>query len=139
MHQGPDAEVLPHVYTSTSMTGNNVLSSSGSKYILPIGTERKYFEVRACSLTVVHTNRSTGLRRGYRTSSESRSTQDLGEVDPMLRTPPLGETVFSCEFHFLDRARSSHMNQGYQTLNRIQSIVYPTAFGTNENMLICGA
>ena len=23
-------------------------------------------------------------------------------------------------------------------LNRIQSIVYPTAYGTNENLLICG-
>ncbi|KAH9482395.1 Putative helicase mug81 [Psilocybe cubensis] len=26
---------------------------------------------------------------------------------------------------------------GYSALNRIQSIVYPTAFGSNENMLIC--
>ncbi|KAJ6516016.1 Sec63-domain-containing protein [Mycena sanguinolenta] len=26
---------------------------------------------------------------------------------------------------------------GYTTLNRIQSIVYPTAYGSNENMLIC--
>ncbi|KAH8830852.1 Sec63-domain-containing protein [Flagelloscypha sp. PMI_526] len=26
---------------------------------------------------------------------------------------------------------------GYSSLNRIQSIVYPTAYGTNENMLIC--
>lgn len=28
--------------------------------------------------------------------------------------------------------------QGYVTLNRIQSIVYPTAYKTNENLLICG-
>lgn len=28
--------------------------------------------------------------------------------------------------------------QGYTSLNRIQSIVYPTAYGTNENLLICG-
>ncbi|KAJ7179176.1 Sec63 Brl domain-containing protein [Mycena filopes] len=26
---------------------------------------------------------------------------------------------------------------GYETLNRIQSIVYPTAYGSNENLLIC--
>ncbi|KAJ7368153.1 Sec63 Brl domain-containing protein [Mycena albidolilacea] len=26
---------------------------------------------------------------------------------------------------------------GYESLNRIQSIVYPTAYGSNENMLIC--
>jgi antiviral helicase SLH1 len=45
VHQVPDAEILPHVYTSASMTSNNVLSSSRTKYILPIGTERKYFEV----------------------------------------------------------------------------------------------
>ena len=45
VHQGPEADVLPHVYTSASMTGNNALSKLGSKYILPVGTERKYFEV----------------------------------------------------------------------------------------------
>ncbi|KAI9893762.1 MAG: hypothetical protein M1814_005978 [Vezdaea aestivalis] len=27
--------------------------------------------------------------------------------------------------------------QGYKTLNRMQSLVYPVAYGTNENMLIC--
>ncbi|KAF8914047.1 Sec63 Brl domain-containing protein [Gymnopilus junonius] len=27
--------------------------------------------------------------------------------------------------------------KGYSTLNRIQSIVYPTAYGSNENLLIC--
>lgn len=35
-----------------------------------------------------------------------------------------------------NRALISH--QGYTSLNRIQSVVYPTAYGTNENMLICG-
>lgn len=29
--------------------------------------------------------------------------------------------------------------QGYRSLNRIQSIVYPTAYKSNENMLVCGA
>lgn len=32
----------------------------------------------------------------------------------------------------------SEVSQGYTSLNRIQSIVYPTAFGSNENMLVCG-
>lgn len=27
--------------------------------------------------------------------------------------------------------------KGYQSLNRIQSLVYPVAYRTNENMLIC--
>lgn len=31
------------------------------------------------------------------------------------------------------------LRQGYRSLNRIQSIVYPTAYKTNENMLVCGA
>jgi len=30
------------------------------------------------------------------------------------------------------------MEKGYVTLNRMQSIVQPTAMNTNENMLICG-
>jgi len=29
-------------------------------------------------------------------------------------------------------------DQGYTSLNRIQSIVYPTAYNSNENLLICG-
>ena len=27
--------------------------------------------------------------------------------------------------------------RGYETLNRMQSLVYPVAYKTNENMLIC--
>ena len=27
--------------------------------------------------------------------------------------------------------------KGYKTLNRMQSLVYPVAYKTNENMLIC--
>ena len=26
---------------------------------------------------------------------------------------------------------------GYKTLNRIQSRIFPAAFGTNENLLVC--
>lgn len=33
--------------------------------------------------------------------------------------------------------RRAPTSQGYVTLNRIQSIVYPTAYKTNENMLVC--
>jgi hypothetical protein len=35
-------EVLPHVYTSSAMSG---FSSFGTKYLLPLGTTRHYFEV----------------------------------------------------------------------------------------------
>ena len=27
--------------------------------------------------------------------------------------------------------------KGYQSLNRVQSIVYPVGYETNENMLVC--
>jgi antiviral helicase SLH1 len=27
--------------------------------------------------------------------------------------------------------------KGYASLNRVQSIVFPIAFGTNENILVC--
>lgn len=34
--------------------------------------------------------------------------------------------------------RESSMIQGYKSLNRIQSIVFNTAYKTNENMLVSG-
>ena len=37
-----------------------------------------------------------------------------------------------------DLLPSSADLQSYVTLNRMQSIVQPTAMGTNENLLICG-
>ena len=40
-------------------------------------------------------------------------------------------------FPALTRLLSHRDCQGYVTLNRIQSIVYPTAYKTNENMLVC--
>lgn len=39
-------EVLPHVYTSSSVAQGNVLSDLGKKYMLPLGTERRFEEVR---------------------------------------------------------------------------------------------
>lgn len=44
--QQPTAEVLPHVYTSSSMSQGNVVSQFGSKYMLPLGTTRQTHEVR---------------------------------------------------------------------------------------------
>lgn len=45
-HQYETPDVLPHVYSSSSLSQNSMLSSTGHKYLLPLGTERKYYEVR---------------------------------------------------------------------------------------------
>jgi antiviral helicase SLH1 len=48
---GPESvpEKLPHVYTSSSLTQNNILSHLGTKYLLPIGTQRTTYEVMISS------------------------------------------------------------------------------------------
>ncbi|EEB90760.1 hypothetical protein MPER_10991, partial [Moniliophthora perniciosa FA553] len=46
----PEPERLPHVYTSSSMSQGNILSHTGSKYLLPIGTDRKVYEQKAVFL-----------------------------------------------------------------------------------------
>lgn len=69
-------EVLPHVYTSSSMQGN-VLSHLGAKYMLPIGTKREYYDVgllicfRGC--VAIESCDTSGLRRGHCTTRQSCS------------------------------------------------------------------
>lgn len=43
--QQPSAELLPHVYSTSSVAQGNVISQLGSKYMLPIGTSRNTYEV----------------------------------------------------------------------------------------------
>lgn len=38
-------EILPHVYTSSSVVQGNLLSHLGTKYVLPIGTTREFHHV----------------------------------------------------------------------------------------------
>jgi antiviral helicase SLH1 len=45
IRQQEEAEVLPHVYSSSGLSQNNVLSHTGQRYLLPLGTERKDYEV----------------------------------------------------------------------------------------------
>ncbi|THH12262.1 hypothetical protein EW145_g150 [Phellinidium pouzarii] len=101
-----EQEVLPHVYTSSSMSLNNVLSDMGTKFLLPVDTERHTYE-------------------------------DYDEVilPPAKPVPPRVTERVVLVSELDDLCRSSFL--GYASLNRIQSIVYPTAYGTNENMLIC--
>lgn len=102
----PEAEILPHVYSSSSISQGNVLSYLGTKYMLPVDTTRQdyeeYLEV------VIPPSKPIPPRRTERLIPVS-------ELDPIAR-------------------RSF---PGYSSLNRIQSIVYPTAYRSNENMLVC--
>ncbi|ESK97545.1 activating signal cointegrator 1 complex subunit 3 [Moniliophthora roreri MCA 2997] len=102
----PEPERLPHVYTSSNMSQGNILSHTGSKYLLPIGTDRKLYE-----------------------------EYEEVIVPPAKPVPPR-ETERLIPVSGLDRLAKGCF-PGYSTLNRIQSIVYPTAYGSNENMLVC--
>ncbi|KAJ3573353.1 hypothetical protein NP233_g2488 [Leucocoprinus birnbaumii] len=100
------AEELPHVYSSTSLSQNSMLSSTGHKYLLPLGTERMSYE-----------------------------EYDEVVVPPARPVPPKS-TERLVPISELDSLAKGCF-PGYSSLNRIQSIVYPTAYGSNENMLIC--
>ncbi|KAJ3862945.1 Sec63-domain-containing protein [Lentinula novae-zelandiae] len=105
---GPEAEILPHVYTSSStISQGNVLSHLGTRYLLPLGTQRKVVP------------------------------QEYEEVIiPPARPVPPKQTERFVPINDLEPLAKGCF-PGYETLNRIQSIVYPTAYGSNENMLIC--
>ncbi|KAG2146706.1 Sec63-domain-containing protein [Suillus clintonianus] len=99
-------EVLPHVYTSSSMTHGGMLSQFGSKYELPLGTTRHDYE-------------------------------EYEEVIiPPARAVPPKQSERLILVNELDELASGSF-PGYSSLNRIQSIVYPTAYGSNENILVC--
>ncbi|KAH9061031.1 Sec63-domain-containing protein [Lactarius vividus] len=98
-------EVLPHVYSS-SASGGNILSQSGQKFALPVGTTRHiedYYE------EVV--------------------------IPPAKKIPPRATERLISVHELDDLAKQSF--PGYSSLNRMQSIIYPTAYGSNENMLVC--
>ncbi|KAF8528771.1 Sec63-domain-containing protein [Hysterangium stoloniferum] len=103
-HQAP--EVLPHVYTSSSIVQGNVLSNFGSKYMLPVGTTRV----------------------------DSDNWEEV-TIPPARPVPPQTSERLIPVTELDGLARGSF--PGYTSLNRIQSIVYHTAYGTNENLLIC--
>ncbi|OCH90702.1 Sec63-domain-containing protein [Obba rivulosa] len=106
-HDAQEApEVLPHVYTSSSLVQNNILSQYGTKYMLPLGTTR-------------------------------HDTEDYQEVViPPARPVPPRVTERLIPVKELDPLSKGSF-PGYTSLNRIQSIVFPTAYQSNENMLVC--
>ncbi|OZJ04536.1 hypothetical protein BZG36_03995 [Bifiguratus adelaidae] len=103
-HKSALEETYPNVYQS-SKTGN-VLNMFGSRYALPVGTEREeYLNYEEITIPV---SRQAPVR-----------THE--------RRIPISELDNLCSGAF----------KGYDTLNRVQSIVYPIAYETNENMLVC--
>ncbi|TPX35401.1 hypothetical protein SeLEV6574_g08188, partial [Synchytrium endobioticum] len=97
-------EAYPHVYQSGA--GGSVLSVFGSKFTLPVGSEREDFK------------------------EHEEITIPFSKPAP----PRVGEKLIY--INTLDEW-SQRAFKGYQSLNRVQSIVFPIAFNTNENMLVC--
>lgn len=94
----------PHVYRSH--TAGNTLSHSGSKYGLPLGSERKIME---------------------KYEEFMIPAGKTGTLGPGRKLVPIAEMDGLCRRTF----------KGYKSLNRMQSLVYPVAYKTSENMLIC--
>lgn len=135
------AEVLPHVYSSTSMSQGAVLSQFGSKYMLPIGTTRHDYEARMHILLQYKHN--WHLCQDFEEvilppakpvpPKASERLISVSELDPLAKGS-FPVNISPSPYRF----KCWWQNKGYTSLNRIQSIVYPTAYGTNENMLVCG-
>ena len=68
---------------------------------------------------------------------DKMTSQDYEEISIPIPPPPLiGPKEHRVEIADLDGFAQRGF-KGYKSLNRVQSIVYETAYMTNENMLIC--
>lgn len=98
--------VYPHVFKSDSAAIGNLLSITGQRFSLPVGSERiekpKYEE--------------------YAIPATKVGTQAAHQ-----RLVPISEMDGLCRGTF----------KNYKTLNRMQSLLYPVAYSTSENMLVC--
>ena len=117
-----------------------MLSQFGSTYMLPLGTTRNSYEV--CDRTKAHPQNLinlSDLRRSHNTTGETSSTHQIGTVRTYLWFRSISQRVIHRKSNiYILTCLTYLLYQGYASLNRIQSIVYPTAYGSNENMLICG-
>ncbi|QLG72969.1 hypothetical protein HG535_0E00530 [Zygotorulaspora mrakii] len=96
----------PHVYRKYEQGNSSILSVSGQKFSLPIGTVRSSYQTH--EEIFIPAADSNSKNQFYK---KPLKVQDL---DHFCRS------VFT-----------------YESLNQIQSLVYPVAYNTNENMLIC--
>lgn len=98
--------VYPHVYKSDAAAAGNILSVSGQRFALPVGSERfekpKYEEFAIPATRVG-------------TQAAHQKLVSISEMDGL------------CQGTFT----------GYTSLNRMQSLLYPVAYHTSENMLVC--
>ncbi|ODV92088.1 hypothetical protein CANCADRAFT_30350 [Tortispora caseinolytica NRRL Y-17796] len=96
---------LPYVFKTK--TGGNTISSFGSQYALPEGSERQSLQL-------------------YEEISVPASSKPIPKAAniPLIN---ISKSDILCRNTFAN----------YSTLNRIQSIVFPVAYDTNENLLIC--
>lgn len=94
--QYAEPEVLPHVYTSSSISQNNPFSFFGAKYLLPIGTTREYFEVcrrlQAWQIVVVT---QVGLRRSYCPTCENSSPTSTWATHLLFRVAAVSQIILS--------------------------------------------
>jgi antiviral helicase SLH1 len=136
----PQEEQYPHVYQTakSNLTG----LSYGAKFALPMGTTREdwpaHFEgERSCPLYFVLSSVCKTLLRPTDTIFSPSLSSSLSVTIPPSRPlpPKTGERLIPVSE--LDTLCKGSF-PGYASLNRIQSIVFPTAYGTNENLLICG-
>lgn len=98
--------VYPHVFKSDNAAAGNLLSLSGQRFALPVGSERieqPRYEEYAIPATKVGTQ------------AAHQKLVAISEMDNL------------CKRTFT----------GYDSLNRMQSLLYPVAYRTSENMLVC--
>lgn len=86
----------------------NVIAITGKLYLLPNGTTRASYPTHEELIIPYPTN----ITNRYITDSQ---LVQVGQLD------------FLCQGTF----------KNYKTLNKMQSLVYPVAYNTNENMLVC--
>jgi antiviral helicase SLH1 len=125
-----DGPQYPHVYKSH--TTGNLLDHRGRKYGLPAGSERMEHAVSTRSYS-----RFNILETSLQSSNFADMIQRYEEYSiPAAKVGTLGvgrQLVKISEMDGLCRKTF----RGYKTLNRMQSLVYPVAYQTSENMLIC--
>ncbi|CCK72395.1 RNA helicase KNAG_0K00270 [Huiozyma naganishii CBS 8797] len=97
----------PHVFRKHEEGSTSSLSFSGHKYSLPIGTTRTSFQTHE-EIIIPPADQKNSVNSLY---TKLKKVDDLDHY---------------CKAVFT-----------YETLNQIQSLVFPVAYNTNENMLIC--
>ncbi|KAK5082315.1 putative steryl acetyl hydrolase mug81 [Lithohypha guttulata] len=98
--------VYPHVFKSDSAAAGNILSVSGQRFSLPVGSERS---------------------EKPRYEEYSIPATKVGTQAAHQKLVPIAEMDGLCQRTF----------KNYKNLNRMQSLLYPVAYRTSENMLVC--